>query len=304
MSSQTISTKHDPLTIVCISDLHTLPLPPLPSGDLLFVAGDISEGTPSQLYSRLCELSALKSQYKHIIVIGGNHDRALDSNCDVDCDTQASGQDLSERISCRHRFRTSKDIVYLENSGTRLSIRNRSYSVWGSPGSLATSKRTAFGYSAEEADAYWAQVPSEVDLLVTHGPPAGYLDGGLGCMGLRDVLWKRRPRVHVFGHVHGSRGVAVAKYDFAQVEYDSSVTAALRSRMSSVGSTGLYIPRWKRPVQEPLNLKLPLSFGFSETELSSHGETVLVNSSYKGNGEKFGAIIIRLCTLEFPPLIE
>lgn len=41
---------------------------------------------------------------------------------------------------------------------------------------------------------------------MTHGPPAGILDGnGVGCRVLRrQVLERIQPLVHVFGHVHAS----------------------------------------------------------------------------------------------------
>ncbi|RPA75904.1 Metallo-dependent phosphatase, partial [Ascobolus immersus RN42] len=199
--------------IICISDLHTLPLPPLPPGDLLIIAGDLTEGTTAQLKTRLTELSALKSNYAHIIVIAGNHDRALDSDCD-EFDTRYLPDKgridaLKAREEVRRLFRESEAITYLENSTTTVTIRNRTYTIFGSPGSLATSKRTAFGYTVDEAVKYLGKMSEKVDILITHSPPAGYLDGGLGCLALRDVLWERKPRAHIFGHVHQGRGVAL-----------------------------------------------------------------------------------------------
>jgi Icc-related predicted phosphoesterase len=45
-----------------------------------------------------------------------------------------------------------------------------------------------------------------VDVLLTHEPPRGVLDGGYGCKFLAQEVAAARPRVHVFGHVHEHSG--------------------------------------------------------------------------------------------------
>jgi len=57
----------------------------------------------------------------------------------------------------------------------------------------------------------WDQIPEDLDFLVTHMPPHQildrYLTKNLGCPYLRDTVLDRfKPRVHMFGHVHESRG--------------------------------------------------------------------------------------------------
>ncbi|KAA8894269.1 hypothetical protein FN846DRAFT_759682, partial [Sphaerosporella brunnea] len=54
-----------------------------------------------------------------------------------------------------------------------------------------------------------------IDVLVTHGPPCGYLDAAMGCAELTRALWRCRPSVHVFGHVQGY-GCVLLGYDEAQ----------------------------------------------------------------------------------------
>lgn len=58
----------------------------------------------------------------------------------------------------------------------------------------------------------WAQIPAEVDILVTHGPPHGILDRvhrgeNVGCRALLDAVLGRKPTLHVFGHIHEAYGV-------------------------------------------------------------------------------------------------
>jgi predicted MPP superfamily phosphohydrolase len=145
--------------IVCISDLHSLPLPsPLPPGDILIVAGDLTEGRPSQLLSRLEELQKSKSQFPHVFVIAGNHDRALDEKCDTR--DAAIYDDIEKRAECRKAFRTASGITNLENSGVQICVNRRAIQVWGSPGSLANATQTCFGYAAgKDAQDSWATIP-------------------------------------------------------------------------------------------------------------------------------------------------
>jgi len=70
----------------------------------------------------------------------------------------------------------------------------------------------------------YADIPSGLDVLITHSPPLGILDssvqyGGvmrekpiaIGSVALRDrlrgMLPDERPRLHIFGHEHDSRGI-------------------------------------------------------------------------------------------------
>ena len=53
----------------------------------------------------------------------------------------------------------------------------------------------------------WAMIPDDTDILVTHGPPAGILDGDLGCLNLRRRVDELNLKLHVFGHIHYSWGV-------------------------------------------------------------------------------------------------
>ena len=52
------------------------------------------------------------------------------------------------------------------------------------------------------------------DILLTHGPPKGHLDqGGKGCPQLLREIWRVRPRLVVFGHIHEG-------YEREHISYD------------------------------------------------------------------------------------
>ena len=66
----------------------------------------------------------------------------------------------------------------------------------------------------EELKERWDLIPNDIDILVTHGPPYGYLDTvrwdghtkHVGCEELLDRVLKLKPKLHVFGHIHGAAG--------------------------------------------------------------------------------------------------
>jgi len=59
---------------------------------------------------------------------------------------------------------------------------------------------------------YWGKIPPGTDVLITHGPPFGSLDKAnilsahLGCEELTKAVVRIKPKLHVFGHVHGGYG--------------------------------------------------------------------------------------------------
>jgi Icc-related predicted phosphoesterase len=63
----------------------------------------------------------------------------------------------------------------------------------------------------------YATFPHDVDILGTHGPPYGILDQSpgtsyhAGCPELLDAVTGLRPKLHVFGHVHGAHGIVSAE---------------------------------------------------------------------------------------------
>jgi D,D-heptose 1,7-bisphosphate phosphatase len=60
--------------------------------------------------------------------------------------------------------------------------------------------------------AVWSRIPTGLDVLVTHGPPAGIGDEGpvggrAGCADLFDRVREVTPRLHMFGHIHQDGGL-------------------------------------------------------------------------------------------------
>jgi len=181
------------LRIVITSDTHGLhrQIAALPEGDVLVHAGDFMNSgyDPEDIWSFNRWLG--QHPFESRIVIGGNHDRYF----------QNSPEQARALIT---------NATYLENTGVTIS----GVSFWGSP-YTPEFLNWAFMYSrGTAAERYWNQIPAGLDVLVTHGPPLGILDqvepGGehLGCVELLHAVEAKKPRVHIFGHIHGGAGIA------------------------------------------------------------------------------------------------
>ncbi|RPD60374.1 Metallo-dependent phosphatase [Lentinus tigrinus ALCF2SS1-6] len=198
--------------IVCISDTHNhqAHLPPLPPGDVLIHAGDLtSTGTAKELDAAFAWLHA--APHPHKIVIAGNHDHGLSK-------PERRAQLLEQYPS----------ITYLEDKLTTIEIRGRLLSIYGSP-HTPHHEPGAFNYVRGQSG-QWA-LPAFVDILVTHGPPLDHLDGRRnGCAQLRNAVRLLRPQLHVFGHVHSGRGVKCVTWDEAQRRYESIISVNRRKR--------------------------------------------------------------------------
>ena len=175
------------MKIVLLSDTHELHRDVVvPDGGLLIHAGDITffrDGLPCwKIFNAW--LGELPHLYK--VVVPGNHDQLLVS-------------------PERRRLITKAHLLVdegLEIGGLR---------IWGSP--VTPHADVAFGISEPKQRAeHWAGIPEGLDILITHGPPHNVLDAApgaafhSGCPQLRAAVISKRPRLHVFGHVHGAYG--------------------------------------------------------------------------------------------------
>jgi predicted phosphodiesterase len=181
------------MRLVLISDTHSLHdrIPPLPDGDLLIHAGDVSG------MGRLPELAVFFEWFgglphRHKVVIAGNHDFAF------------------ERQAARAEALVPPGVVYLRDSGVTLG----GLRLWGSPWQPWFMDWAFNLERGPDIAAKWALIPDDVQVLITHGPPRGVLDltqnrppEHAGCEDLALRIGQLRDlRVHVFGHIHEGYG--------------------------------------------------------------------------------------------------
>ncbi|KAK2764410.1 hypothetical protein FQN54_009104 [Arachnomyces sp. PD_36] len=197
-------------TVVCTSDTHNSQ-PNVPEGDVLLHAGDLTQsGSHAEIQATVDWLNTLPHEHK--VVIAGNHDVFLDPDYGLSTGTN-------------HKRDTIEwgDVTYLRDRSTTLRCSGgRKIKIYGSPW---TPRCGNWAFQHHRTDDIWRDtIPSDTDILITHGPPKGYLDlsNNLGCQFLLEELWRLRnkPRLHVFGHIHEGYGREWALFDGLQRSYD------------------------------------------------------------------------------------
>ena len=130
---------------------------------------------------------------EHKIYVAGNHDTSI-----------------SQYPYIESKFK-ELNIHYLYNSSVTIEGRT----IWGSP-YTPTYGAWAFMKAKNVINRVWENIPDDVDILATHGPPKYILDStinkeevleAVGDGSLRKAIAKRNIRYHVFGHIHNCQDV-------------------------------------------------------------------------------------------------
>lgn len=68
----------------------------------------------------------------------------------------------------------------------------------------------------------WDTIPLDTDIVITHTPPMHHCATSAkdmsGCEALRKALWRVRPSMAVFGHIHEARGVERVRWNLDSPE--------------------------------------------------------------------------------------
>lgn len=194
------------MRITFISDTHTKHeqiTRDLPGGDLLIHAGDImNSGYSANDVISFARWFDSIDNYNHKVFIAGNHDRMF----------QLNAEGTLEIVS------SYKTIEYLQDSWMSYVTENAQEmcKIYGSPWQPEF-HNWAFNLpkGGKELQEKWSAIPTDTDILITHGPAQGHLDTSgppynepnLGCSVLRNHIdTVARPKIHVCGHIHGGYG--------------------------------------------------------------------------------------------------
>lgn len=168
------------MQILHISDTHNKHhlLTNLPPADIIIHSGDITfAGSEVEVDSFIKWF--YKLNYKHKVFIGGNHDDYL-----------FESYDLNLPPSCH----------YLNHSGIEID----GITFWGVPLFMQELNNESF-------DKNISNIPSYIDVLITHQPPKSILDtsGGwtYGSQILLEKVIEIKPILHLFGHIHDANGI-------------------------------------------------------------------------------------------------
>lgn len=131
---------------------------------------------------------------KYKVLIAGNHDTAIEKG-------------LVTRANM-------EGLIYLEHE----SVEIEGIKIFGSPYTPTFGTNWAYNVPRLALYNYWEEIPTDTDILITHGPPHGILDltqydtrsgsrdsGAYfqcGCYELLKRVKVIQPKYHVFGHIH------------------------------------------------------------------------------------------------------
>ena len=192
------------MKIVAISDTHGMHGSiNVPDGDLLIHAGDFcSHGTMQNLEDFCSWLKILP--HKHKIVVAGNHDRIAQEN-----------------FTFTNDVIDSAGAIYLEDD---LAIIN-GLKIYGSPWTPMFMNWYFMAKRGADIAKKWAKIPSDTDVLVTHGPPYGIMDkvnrSSQGCENLLYRIKELDLLAHIFGHIH--EGYGYGQMSLSQMMVNASI---------------------------------------------------------------------------------
>jgi len=190
------------MKITFISDMHNAYKKigkDLPGGDLIICSGDMTGRGENHEVLEFCDWYNQLRFYDNKIFIAGNHDFAFQDN-----------PGIVEVI--KNEFET---ITYLQDNFVIVNdIYGNPVKIYGTPWQPEFNN-WAFNLpkNGELLNDVWMKIPTDTDILITHGPPYGRLDtltyvGKLGCELLAKRLKTVKPKIHAFGHIHDGYGYA------------------------------------------------------------------------------------------------
>jgi len=196
------------LRFVCVSDTHGKEAELtklLPEGDVLLHGGDFTmaggKGEVEAFGRWLRELP-----YARKVVIAGNHDLSFDEELRG---LEVQGQELVHDGLQLLLTSVDDSVTYLRDE--EISIDG--VRIYGAPWQPEFGDWAFCVPRGPPLAEKWAQIPSGVDILITHGPPLGRGDltkgkARAGCADLlRAIQGRVRPQFNLFGHIHEGAGV-------------------------------------------------------------------------------------------------
>jgi len=186
----------------------------MPEGDVLVHTGDFCGHGALKEVERFTKWLA-KQDYKRKIIVAGNHEVCMSP----EHEHSKWGMDYVPRFPMEAiKLIENAGGIYLQDSSTVVEMGGESVKFYGAPWQpIIRGVMREWGFNTRtraQAQEKWDLIESDTDVLLTHGPPLDILDyadhphnkGSLGCPDLLEAVKRIKPKVHVFGHIHGSHG--------------------------------------------------------------------------------------------------
>lgn len=232
-----------PVVFAAISDTHNkhdfVSIPP--GVDVLLHAGDMTVGGKASEVAA-CARWLRKLPIPAKVVIPGNHDRSLEIG--------ASGSSAAAVSELAGEPAQEDGVIFLHQRSAVVNGIN----IWGSgfqPAFWGAFQRERGAAIA----AAWDAIPTDADIVITHGPAAGHGDAvwkgrreeSVGCEDLLATVTTRvRPAVCVAGHIHEGYGCTLHPATLhiggsagpAPTKSAAAASAAAAAPSSSTGEPG------------------------------------------------------------------
>ncbi len=205
------------MRIACFSDTHNKHKAiTLPECDIAIFAGDLSSVGHKHEVDSFLRWFNKQTQCTHRVFVAGNHDKSFDKRFFhkyEDHDLFETNYDKGKPGWLLEMLEQAKVIYnthYLENN----YVTVEGLKIWGSP-ITPSFYREYWAFNADrgsEIQQYWDTIPTDADIVVTHGPVYGKLDyvpeSGeyVGCVDLKKKMEEVKPVLFVSGHIHSGRG--------------------------------------------------------------------------------------------------
>eukprot|EP01083_Nonionella_stella_P038184 103923_1 len=219
------------ISCLCISDTHGQHkgieelFKELPTADILIHSGDFTKlghWGDIKSYDGWVKQQLDNKKFKHCILIGGNHDITLHSEYYIKSGYNrfhAGNPQKEDLLKYKDKCtkRAMKHSLYLKDSMIDLF----GVKFYGSPWVPWFHNWAFMLKRGDELKDKWKNIPKEVDVLITHGPPIYHGDLSLsddafneelktncsGDVALMKRIVETKPQFHVFGHNHEGYGV-------------------------------------------------------------------------------------------------
>ncbi|KAF9888462.1 hypothetical protein FE257_008569 [Aspergillus nanangensis] len=262
LSQPTIKTR-----FLVISDTHSRSSLPASNerADMAIHWGDLTrESKLDEFKGAIDLLKQINAPLK--LVIAGNHDFTLDRFAFQNKIREAQRlQDIDPILiekeygycgQARELFDDvevkDNGIQFLDEGTYRFPLQNGALLiVYASPYTPSFGE-WGFQYASHEGHKF--EIGTNVDIVMTHGPPRGVLDNTLsgqraGCGHLFEMTARSRPRMHCFGHIHGSWGgklvgwrksISEKPSHLTDIDNDNSMVIAKLSNVKTSGHRSCY----------------------------------------------------------------
>jgi hypothetical protein len=177
----------------------------LPGGDLLIHTGDFMTSGYSKFQAEDFFKWMEYQDYDDIMFIAGNHDRIMQNE-----PNEMRG--ILTGYKCIDYLEDEEIVLYRDGpNGDRPEENIR---IYGSPWQPEFYD-WAFNLprNGDVLKSKWDAIPTNTDILLTHGPAWGILDEvynrrgvHLGCELLTERIAVVKPKIHVCGHIHSGHG--------------------------------------------------------------------------------------------------